>query len=229
MKNAISFLLLVSLAFLASTVSGCVSKSERAFKRNSVTAVAIRGHIPGVADTSYGGTGVFLGTDGLVLTARHVAQAGATTMSIVPELKVCVVIKSQVVLCKLAEIVAISPDDDVALLRADLPDLAPTVIRPDAEPLREAEEVYARLGYGTLLLPSLAYGRYLGTDSDGDDLYDLAAMPGSSGGPIYDLQGRLVGLAVSVTVNPGRSLTASVSSRDILKFLFANEELLKRK
>ena len=157
------------------------------------------------------------------------AQAGLTTLSIEPELEVCVVFGGNIMACKLATIVAISPDADVALLRADLPDLGPTMLRPDALPMREAEEVYARLTFGLYLPPSLAYGRYLGTDPVGDDVYDLAAMPGSSGGPVFDLQGRLVGIVSSVSILPGRSLTFTVPSRAILKFLGANQELLKRK
>lgn len=232
MKKAHRSLFFATLAFL--TVAGCGPKAlspEDAFTLNQNLTLAIRGHVPGVPESDYRATGVYLGTNGLVLTNQHVAQP-AELASLEPEIVVCLVHDGAAQPCLVAKVVAVSddPNVDLALLQANLPDIHPIMIRNGAAPLAEAEQVYSRLSYGVYLPPSLAYGRFLGRNDDmGLDVYDLADMLGSSGGPIFDLRGRLVGLAMGVTATPGRSLAIAVPSTAIIRFLAAHGDLFEKK
>jgi S1-C subfamily serine protease len=238
MKNAISFPFLAALLLLLSVPNfGCASSAETAkradqaraaksFDFNRQAAVAIHAYaIEGdKREELWLGSGVYLGVGGLVLTNHHVAVDDDEDDGPVSKanfrLEVCLVSAGVAKPCFMAAIVAVDEDDDLALLRTTLPDIAPIRIRPDAEPMREAERVYARQAFSDYLVPSLVHGRYVGRwHLSGTDLYDLAVMPGSSGSPVFDLRGRLVGIVHARTTEKGTPFNVVVPAKTIREFL----------
>jgi S1-C subfamily serine protease len=234
-----SFLFLaVSLLSLALPNFGCASAisaekraTDQAFAFNKIAAVAVRKvKVDDPSKILSWASGVLLGRDGLVLTNKHVAEPKGLKPA---EFRIlaCLVFDGIAGPCLPAEVIGVSSDeDDLALLRVSLPDLTPILIRPDAETMREAEEVYARLGFSSFLPPSLVYGRYVGMDpADSHALYDLAVMPGSSGGPIFDLRGRLVGLLGARTTEEGRPFSVVIPVSIVRKFLFDQGVLVPKR
>lgn len=214
-------------------------KAKKAFEYNRevVVQVQVWAEAMGKVGMLGLGTGVYLGINGMVITNRHVVENDIPEelAEIIknPKLRVCLVTEGKATACQEAEVVALSETSDLALIRTSLPDRTPIRIRPQSLPMGEAERVYARLSYRDIVVPSLVYGRYVGAYRDEDDgevmdFYDLAAMPGGSGGPVFDLQGRLVGLAKAVSPPPGRSMTFVVPAKDIRKFLAEHPELFVR-
>lgn len=100
-------------------------------------------------------------------------------------------------------IIASDTSNDLALIRADLPDLTPVYFR-EGRGIRPAESVVA-LGYpyaGLLsTMPQSSTGTVTALAGIGDDtrLMQISApiQPGNSGGPIFDLSGNVVGTVVS--------------------------------
>lgn len=232
-KLAASFLFL-TVALLALTppnpvravpaVDECQSsaaRSESSFDKNRLAAIMVRVYtnVNGKAKLQALGSGIILGVDGLVLTNQHVAEFGKEKDLPGFRLEVCLV-EGPAKICTSATTVAASEKDDLAILRTKLNGQGPIVLRPDAEYVREAEIVYARPGFAFYLTASLVYGRYVGLEPEwGSDLYDLATMPGSSGGPVFDLKDRLVGLIRARTTEKGTPFSVVVPVPTIRKFL----------
>jgi S1-C subfamily serine protease len=230
----------MSLVLLALPNFGCASsaaaarradrsRAEKSFDFNRWAAVTVHAFtvIDGKRKFLWLGSGVYLGINGIVLTNHHVATDDNKPPRAF-QLEVCLVAEGAAAPCISAEVVALDEDDDLALLRTALPSLAPIRIRSNAEPMREAERVYARPAFGFYLTPSLVYGRFVGHRLEAEtDLYDLAVMPGSSGSPVFDLKGRLVGVTHALTTIPGRVFSVVVPAQTIRQFLSEHPELFQ--
>jgi S1-C subfamily serine protease len=215
-------------------------KAQKSFDFNRQAAVQIQvfADVKGENKMIGLGSGVYLGINGMVMSNQHVAvnEIPEELVDVIknPTLKVCLVTdEGATVPCVPAEAVALDEVRDLALLRTTLPSQAPIRIRPLAEKMNEAEPVYARLSFGEYLAPRLVYGRYVGHSDKlkmGEgrdpkkDLYDIAAMPGSSGGPVFDLQGHLVGLIEGGTTETGRVFGIVIPSKVIREFLAEHPE-----
>lgn len=156
------------------------------------------------------GTGVVVDPEGLVLTAAHVVPDDEAHVRFedAPELhRARVVHRDQV--------------QDVALLRVDtaprvscpLPAASTT---PDQVVLAFGRDESGRLHWtaGRVFVPRISLPIHFAEPREGDGRYFRDAVlhtaprvPGDSGGPVVDLQGRLVG--IDVLANPGE-LTLAV-------------------
>lgn len=199
----------------------CPKAPESMVAGHRLAAVAVHQHVGNSLAPSLYASGVLLGRDGLVLTNRHAVERpedlkpGGTYRH-----QVCQT-RGGVEYCRDAKVLAISDGPDLALLQVEGLDSEPIEIRPDDEVVREGEEVFARLGFGTLMSPSLVFGRYVSPYPDGYEgqVHDISSALGSSGGPIFDLKGRLVGIVRAITKFEGRTMTIAVPMHLIRKFL----------
>ncbi len=180
-----------------SQVSAAVRQAER--ERVAVMARAAEATVAVFhADGSGGGSGVILSPDGFALTNFHVTSGSG------PALK-----------CGLpdgvlydAVLVGLDPVGDVALIQLLGRDDFPTAVRGDSDAVRVGDWVFVA-GNPFLLAddftPSISYGmisgvqRYqypAGTLLEYTDCLqtDASINPGNSGGPLFDSQGRLIGI-----------------------------------
>ena len=151
------------------------------------------------------GSGVVVSESGHILTADHVIEDCKT-------LRVTQVGSSQIA----AEVVGRDPRNDLALLKAASP--LPTVVSLRIEALRNGEAVVA-YGYplGGLLASTgnVTFGNVSALVGLRDDsrMLQISApvQPGNSGGPLLDMQGRLVGIVQSKL----NAVNIAVASGDI--------------
>jgi len=137
-------------------------------------------------------TGIAWGDDGLILTASHVVEREDELTLGLPD-------GSTVE----ATFVARDPGSDVALLRASQP-VAP--IERSGSPVRPGHLVLAvgrpdteglQASFGGVSVVSGPWKTKTGLTVDGFIRADVAMLPGFSGGPLVDTEGRLVGMTSS--------------------------------
>ncbi len=147
------------------------------------------------------GSGVVINVEGDVLTALHVVTDAA-------EIDLHFADGSQ----SIAQIIASEPENDIAVLRPSQPPqwIIPAVLG-NAGAMRVGDEAFA-VGNPLGLVASLSAGVISGFDrsvpvEEGDRRmegliqFDTAVNPGSSGGPLLDQQGHVVGI-VTALANP---------------------------
>jgi S1-C subfamily serine protease len=153
-----------------------------------------------VIQTSQGGlgTGTVVAADGSILTANHVvAGSGKITVTFSDGTK------------SAATVAAADPDNDIATLApAELPEvLVPATLGGKVE----IGSAVAAIGNPLGLTYSITTGVISGLDrtsGTGDNeltgliQFDAAANPGSSGGPLIDADGGVIGVVVSIA-DPG--------------------------
>ena len=133
------------------------------------------------------GSGFYIDREGYLLTNFHVVSGSKFV-------KVKLANGDKLV----AQVVKVSERDDVALLKSVAVDLDPLNIRPDA--LDVGEEVYA-IGTPLGVLTSTMTRGVLSADRVSQGVHELqsdaAVTFGSSGGPLLDNEGRVIGLTKS--------------------------------
>jgi S1-C subfamily serine protease len=133
------------------------------------------------------GSGFYIDREGYLLTDFHVVK-GAKFV------KVKMANGDKLV----AQVVQVSERDDVALLKSVAVDFEPLALRPDA--LDVGEEVYA-IGTPLGVLTSTMTRGVLSADRVSQGVHELqsdaAVTFGSSGGPLLDADGRVIGLTKS--------------------------------
>jgi len=151
-------------------------------------------------EQEWSGSGAIISSDGYILTNNHVIE-GATTI--------------EVVLASGrsydASVIEAKPDLDLALIKIDAEDLPAIPIDAD----REMKQGYAVVSIGSPkgLVGTMSTGIITALDRDTlglQGLYQTNAdiAPGSSGGPLIDEYGNLIGINVAVAQEGGVSLTA---------------------
>src|SRR5688572_2169670 len=158
---------------LSNALAGAVASAAR-----SIVAVHGRPRLPS--------TGVHW-RPGLIVTASHTVESDREVTLTAPDGRTVS-----------AQVAGRDPGLDVAVLRAELDDVAVADLAPDAE-LRVGHLVLA-LGAGPRASAGIvsALDTRGGRPSTGETIaVDLTLYPGFSGGPLIDVLGRVVGLATS--------------------------------
>ena len=124
--------------------------------------------------------------EGLILSVAHHAEIGGDFTVIFPEGKEAK-----------AELVKINPTTDLALFRANLGKDSPIPIKKRRDPVKIGEKVYS-IGCPLGLRGTVFSGTINGPTRllNGLPLWqvDMNTYPGSSGSPVVDIQGNLVGI-----------------------------------
>ena len=163
------------------------------------------------------GTGVAIANDAdntFVLTAGHICQPFLDPQNIISEFIVTTFENES----HYAKIIAISAHHDVCLV--SIPELIPIAKLAWSEP-SSGDKVYYS-GYPTgFYFPNLLNhfdGYMAGRDTVGDHLYNIPATGGSSGSPVYNSSGELIGLVSAVMVD-FEHMTFGVGTENIRDFL----------
>lgn len=152
------------------------------------------------------GTGVIVADNGTILTANHVV-AGATAITVTFADGTTTT----------ATVAAASPKQDIAtLVPAKLPKVVvPANLGGDAEVGAQVVAIGNPLG----LTDSVSSGVISGLDRTADTdagkfsgliQFDASVNPGSSGGPLLDAQGLVIGIVVSIAVPDGEDAFAGI-------------------
>ncbi|MFT5092741.1 MAG: serine protease Do [Porticoccaceae bacterium] len=163
------------------------------------------------------GTGFFVSADGYLVTCAHVIQ-GADKIDVQIDGKT-----------HSANVVAVEPDDDLALLKIDAAGLA-TLSLADSSKVRLGEEVQAIgyplstvLGNGIKVTRGIVAG-IVDRETGKRFQIDAAVNPGNSGGPVVNDRGQVLGVASSKLI--GMALTRvgfCVPAERVLSLLNANK------
>lgn len=177
---------------------------QQALQRNAPANPAARrggsraSRRPSPYGDSYGiGTGFFISKTGLAVTNHHVVDDCTKIFVETPDGRQAG-----------ADLLAIIPRNDLALLKAKLEPKAAVVFRHGKPPA--AGEPILVAGYPTRTLPVIKpqategrYGEKTMTFGTGMVFQmDAAVRPGNSGGPVFDSQGRVIGVVVAQVNTP---------------------------
>ncbi|MBK9129811.1 MAG: trypsin-like peptidase domain-containing protein, partial [Phycisphaerales bacterium] len=182
--------------------------------RESVVGVHCLRHPDGEGDARRDGSGFVIHRDGLVLTNQHIVEGHLAIYVDVPGHGRF-----------LAKVVGEDPITDVAVLRLDAPPAAglPTLTFGDSDGLQQGDWVLT-LGHPFSFSHTVTAGlvshvaRHLTVDSakvtNGFLQFSAAVNPGSSGGPVLDPEGRVVGVTTRKHAT-GEGLAFAVPSKRV--------------
>jgi len=168
----------------------------RALEQHASSLPLIGHYLPKLARQSLG-SGVIVDASGLVLTNNHIVE-GATVV------KVSLSDEGAEPREYLARVIGHDKQLDLALLEVATDRPLPTVRMGNSSRLRVGDYVVAvgnPFGLAHTVTRGIlsARGRALGVGPEAPLLQtDASINPGSSGGPLYDLDGRLVGINVAI-------------------------------
>lgn len=232
-----------SLALLAGAIAHAqdVMPAEMVTRIKHATAyLRVEGPFAGEEEKS-SGSGFLIHTDGrtgFLITNEHVVfqPRGDALFSPAPTIQVVFRSGTRHEATARARIVARWPERDLVLLKVqeveDLP--APLTISPGAEPFETMTVYIFGFPFGEILAMgkgnppvNVARGQVSSLRRDAADhlravLIDGALNPGNSGGPVVDVQGRLIGVATA-TIR-GANIGFAVASPSLLDFLAGRAE-----
>jgi hypothetical protein len=189
-----------------SAAAGPAAVSPPEVRALSPADIAARA-LPGVVTIRTGdslGTGFVIRPDGWIATNLHVivgANHAKVTLRGERELDV-------------VDVLAMSPEHDLALLRVEARGLAALPLG-DSDAMRPGDSIVAignPLGLEDTVSNGLVSARRKG--GDGSEILQISApiAPGSSGGPIFNDRGEVIGIAVAI-LEEGQNLNFGVPAR----------------
>ena len=226
-----------ALLICLSACGSAVRNLPRGYARNESVVVMVREIGIGM------GTGTVVDKNGIILTNYHVISSAPhtvekdgkeVTVKGSGKFEVCQIVDN-IETCSPAEVVAKDVSLDLALLTTKSKYPRQLVFAEDST-LKRFDKVYAWANVGYILPTSPFEGRYINRVSPTMVefvkremlVFDISMNPGGSGSPIFDMEGRCVGIVTGVTPPPGRSLTIAVPSSEVIKFLKKNGITIKR-
>lgn len=207
-QRALPILLLLAFAFctpiFVTTVLPAKSIDEQSLRdiEDKVQAVVKR-VMPatvgvGTAGGMAGGSGVVVSKDGLILTAAHVVAAtGEDVVIYFPDGRRAKAVK-----------LGADNDADAAMLQLQDKGNFPYVDFGDSEQLKENDWLIAighAGGFQSDRTPPVRLGRLLKKNRDGFLATDCTLIGGDSGGPLFDIHGKVVGIHSNI----GNALTSN--------------------
>ena len=157
------------------------------------------------SSSAVSGSGFILSEDGYVLTNYHVIEQAYESKS-----PVTVILHDGS--RHEAEIVGVEPGNDIAVVKIEAVGLS-AVSLGDSDELKVGSTVYpvgnplGELEFSMSTGHISALDRYIVTDSSGNSInmfqIDAAVNSGNSGGPVYDAQGRVIGVVTAKYADTG--------------------------
>lgn len=149
------------------------------------------------ADSSSSGSGVITNEAGLILTAAHVVQGSEMMDVVFPDGKT---VKGKVLGANYGK--------DLAMVKIEGGDKWPAADRGTSKTLEVGDWVVATghaAGFDPARTPPVRFGRVVSKGPGNFFTTDCTLIGGDSGGPIFDLQGTIIG----INSNIGQALTAN--------------------
>ena len=140
--------------------------------------------------TGASGSGVITSPDGLILTAAHVIQGAETILVVFPDGK-------QVQ----GKVLGANYSKDIAMVKIEEPGEWPSVTLGNSKNLGAGDWVVAlghSAGFDPARTPPVRFGRVISTGPGYFVTTDSTLIGGDSGGPLFDLTGKLVGIHSSI-------------------------------
>ncbi|MEI7911074.1 MAG: trypsin-like peptidase domain-containing protein [Verrucomicrobiota bacterium] len=142
--------------------------------------------------TGASGSGVVTTADGLVLTAAHVVQGSAEVLVVFPDGK-------QVP----GKVLGANYSKDIAMVQITAKGPWPWVARGTSKPLEAGDWVIAlghSAGFDPGRTPPVRFGRVISKGPGNFLTTDCTLIGGDSGGPLFDLDGKIVGIHSNIGV-----------------------------
>lgn len=195
-------------AYTVEEMKAMEAKVKQVVSTNSPAVVSLIGEkVPGA------GSGTIVSEDGLILTAAHVTQGNDTMVVLFPDGKEA--------RCK---VLGANYTRDVSLAKIEQPGKYPFAEMGDSDKLEPTTIVIALGhpgGYDLRRTPPVRIGRISTKNLSGYLVSDCTLISGDSGGPLFDLEGKVVGvhssIATSLTFN--RSAPVNAAKGDWQKLL----------
>jgi len=191
-----------AMAFTVAEMKVMEARVKKLVAANMPAVVALTGEkVPG------SGSGVVVSADGLVLTAGHVTHGNETMSVIFPD--------GRQVRCK-----ALGADytHDVGLAKIIEPGRYPFAELGDSDKL-DITTVVISLGhpggYDVRRTPPVRIGRISSKDMGGFLVSDCTLVGGDSGGPMFDLDGKVVGIHSSISESLSFNRDAPVNAAKV--------------
>ncbi len=152
------------------------------------------------------GSGFIIEPDGVILTNAHVIEGAKKVI-------VRLVDKSEFE----ANVIGTDPPTDIALLKISAKEPLPTLAMGDSDHLQVGEWIMAvgnPFGLDSSVSSGIvsAKGRHLGEAYDRLIQTDASLNPGSSGGPLVNLNGRVVGISKAIVSQGGGNIGISFAT-----------------
>lgn len=141
-------------------------------------------------DTNSSGSGVLVSADGLIYTAAHVVQGAKEMFVIFPN-------GEQVT----GMVLGANYSKDIAMVKVKGKGPFPFVKLGDSKPLQAGDWLVAlghSTGFDATRTPPLRFGRMISKGPGNFLTTDCTLIGGDSGGPLFDLEGKLVGIHSSI-------------------------------
>jgi len=210
--GALALLVTVALAPVQAATVAEMKAQEAQVKamvaRNLPAVVSLMGDtIPGA------GSGTIVSADGLILTAAHVTKGNETMTVIFPD--------GHTVKCK---VLGENYTRDVSLAKIETPGTYPFIELGDSDQLEETSDVVAMGhpgGFDLRRTPPVRIGRINMKDQGGFLVSDCTLVGGDSGGPLFDLDGKIVGIhsSISIDLSFNRDAPVNAAKKDWDKLL----------
>jgi len=166
--------------------------------------------------TGSSGSGIVTTADGLILTAAHVVQGA-------DELKVVFPSGKEVT----GKVLGANFSKDIGMVKITDPGQWPFVERGESKPLEAGDWVVAlghSAGYDTSRTPPVRFGRVVSKGPGNFFTTDCTLIGGDSGGPIFNIEGKIIGVNSSIGMSLKNNNHAGVDGfRDEWDRLLAGE------
>jgi serine protease Do len=146
-------------------------------------------------DSGSSGSGVIVSADGLIYTAAHVIQGADDVMVVFPDGKQ-----------ERGKVLGANYSKDIAMVKLTQPGPWPFVKTGSSKPLQAGDWVVAlghSAGFDPARTPPVRFGRVISKGPGNFLTTDCTLIGGDSGGPLFGLDGSLIGIHSSI----GRSLS----------------------
>jgi serine protease Do len=140
--------------------------------------------------TGSSGSGVIATEDGLILTAAHVVQGADALLVVFPNGR-------QVQ----GKVLGANYTRDIAMVQITEPGKWPCVVLGESKPLQAGDWVIAlghSAGFDAARTPPVRFGRVISTGPGKFLTTDCTLIGGDSGGPLFDLDGRVIAIHSSI-------------------------------